>query len=133
MIKGLMMQITNFNNSNMKKIRLKKDADDGIVGIAVIVGLVQLIIGVIFLIPPILGAIFFTLQVFGVNGDTISLRELSTNWTGDSNAMSAAPIYLGLMAIAGTLIVHSAIKNVISAGNSVEGLDAIKDIEITEE
>ena len=117
----------------MKKIRLKKDADDGIVGIAVIVGLVQLVIGIIFLIPPVLGAIFFTLELFGANGSAISLKDLSTNWTGTDNAMSAAPIYLGLMAIAGTLIVHSAIKNAISAGKSVEGLDAIKDIEITEE
>lgn len=117
----------------MKKIRLKKEADDLIFAIAVIPGLVQLVIGIIFLIPPILGAIFFTLQVFGINGNVISLNELSASWTGDNNAMSAAPIYLGLMAIAGTLIVHSAIKNAISAGKSVEGLNAIKDIEITEE
>ncbi len=117
----------------MKKIHLKRDADDGLVDITLTVGLIQLVIGVIFLIPPILGAVFFTLQVFGINGDVISLEELSTNWTGDRNAMSAAPIYLGLMAIAGTLIVHSALRNAISAGKSAEGIDAIKDIEISEE
>ena len=117
----------------MKKIHLKRVDDDDatLVGIALTVGFVQVIIGIIFLIPPILGAIFFTLEIFGVSGDAISLKELSVNWTGDSNAMSAAPIYLGLMAIAGTFIVHSAIKNLISAVPG--GLESITDLEITEE
>ncbi len=117
----------------MKKIHLKKCGERVTDRIAVIISFIELIIGIIFLVPPVLGAIFFTLQVFGINNDVISLRYLSTNWTGDSNAMSAAPIYLGLMAIAGTFIVHSAIKNVISATNSCEGLNGIEDIEITEE
>lgn len=116
----------------MKKIHLKKESDDFILGIAFWIGLVQLVIGIIFLIPPILGAIFFMLNVFGIGG-VVSLKELSANWTGDNNAMSAAPIYLGIMAIAGTFIVHSAIKNVIYAYKSVEGIDGINDIEITEE
>lgn len=117
----------------MKKIHLKKGNDNEVVGIAMIAGLAQLVIGIIFLIPPILGTFFFTLQVFGINGDVISLKELSVNWTGDSNAMSAAPIYLGLMAIAGTMIVHSAIKNFYYAIKVIDGLDGISDIEITEE
>jgi len=116
----------------MKKIHFIKNGEPFIGGLAFISGAIQLIIGIIFLIPPILGAFFFTLNVFGVTG-TVSLRELGTNWTGDNNAMSAAPIYLGLMAIAGTLIIHSAIKNCISAGKYLEGIDAIEDIEITEE
>ena len=126
----------------MKKIHLKKrftekDCEEqdlwGFIGIVCIP---QLIIGIIFLIPPILGAIFFTMAVFGARGNAISLSELSSNWTGDSNAMSAAPIYLGLMAIAGTLIVHSALKNVVSyygSQNKLMGIDSIDDIEITEE
>jgi len=37
------------------------------------------------------------------------------------------------MAIAGTFIVHSAIKIFISSGRSLGGLDSIEDIEIIEE
>ena len=127
----------------MKKIHLEKnltdenyEAAEKIGNLVGSVAIIQLIIGIIFLIPPILGAIFFTLAMFGASGDAISLSELSTNWTGDSNAMSAAPVYLGLMAIAGTLIIHSAIKNLVSYFGSVkkyQGIDAIDDIEITEE
>jgi hypothetical protein len=117
----------------MKKIHLKKRGERETDEIVSFIGFIELIIGIIFLVPPVLGAIFFTLPVFGVNNDVISLRYLSTNWTGDSNAMSAAPIYLGLMAIAGTFIVHSAIKNFISGVNSDGGLNGIEDIEITEE
>ena len=126
-----------------KKIHFEKNLTDEnyevgqhLASLVDLVASVQLIIGIIFLIPPILGAIFFTLAVFGASGDAISLSELSSNWTGDSNAMSAAPIYLGLMAIAGTLIVHSAIKNSVSlygSANKPTGIDTIDDIEITEE
>ena len=88
-----------------------------------------MVIGVIFLIPPTLGAIFFTLQVFGMNGNVIGLKELSVNWTGSDNAMSAAPIYLGLMALSDSFIVHSAVKNLLSAIKCTDGLDGITDIE----
>lgn len=94
------------------------------------VWLAQLLIGFIFLIPPILGAVFFTLQVFGINGDVISLKHLSANWTNDKYSMSVAPIYLGLMAIAGSFISHSAIKNFLSFLRAEDGIDYI---EITEE
>ena len=126
-----------------KKLHLEKNLTEDnyenvevLTGFVYLVAIIQLIVGIIFLIPPILGTIFFTLAVFGASGDAISLSELSSNWTGDSNAMSAAPIYLGLMAIAGTLIVHSAINNLVSHYGSINkpmGIDAIDDIEITEE
>ncbi len=93
----------------MKKIKLiKREINDDAGGLIVLVTLAQLIIGAIFLIPPILGVFFFILAVFDQGGSTISLSDLSNNWTGD--AMSAAPIYLGLMAFAGSFMVHSAIK-----------------------
>ena len=118
----------------MKKIYLKKRNGDNkhdlYMFIVVVIGLVQLLFGVIFLIPPFLGAIFFTLDVFDIGGRISSLHYLSANWTGDSNAMSAAPIYLGLMAIAGALIIHSAIKNIIETGKSVGGINAIREIEM---
>lgn len=117
----------------MKKIHLIKTDNDGIVPVTLLIGLIQLVIGVIFLIPPTFGAIFFTLQMFGMNGNVIGLKELSVNWTGSDNAMSAAPIYLGLMALAGSFIVHSAVKNLLSSLKHINGLDGITDIEITEE
>lgn len=120
----------------MKKIYLIKHSGGNnhemYMFVAIVIGLVQLFFGVIFLIPPFLGVIFFTLDVFNIGGKISSLHYLSTNWTGDSNAMSAAPIYLGLMAIAGTLIIHSAIKNIIDTGKSVGGINAIREIDMEE-
>lgn len=95
----------------MKNTKVLMRPDDERVIITLFVGLVQIVIGIIFLIPPILGAIFFICEVYGMDGNIISLNRLSGNWTGDSGAMSAAPIYLGLMALAGSFIVHSAVKN----------------------
>ena len=91
----------------------RRDAAEFPLVVALMIGVVQLLIGLIFLIPPILGAIFFICEVYGMDGNIISLNRLSGNWTGDSGAMSAAPIYLGLMALAGSFIIHSAVKNFI--------------------
>jgi hypothetical protein len=85
-------------------------------------------VGALFLIPPTLGVILFTLNVLGLDGYIDSLDYLSVNWTGGDGAMSAAPIYLGLMAIAGTLMIHSACKNIISITDGSIG--QIKSIEI---
>ena len=94
--------------------------------------LVKLIIGLIFLIPPILGAIFFICEVYGMDGNIISLNRLSGNWTGDNGAMSAAPIYLGLMALAGSYLTHSGINTFIYLANASEGINTISGIEIEE-
>lgn len=119
----------------MKKIYLRKEQifDNEPFGILIIIYLVQLLFGVIFLIPPFLGTIFFTLDVFDIGGRISSLHYLSTNWTGDSNSMSAAPIYLGLMAIAGALIIHSAIKNFIETAKSDVDINTIREIDIEED
>jgi hypothetical protein len=120
----------------MKKIHITKQKSDvyGEVGFVAILGFILLIIGIIFLIPPILGVLFFMLSVFGEDGYIASLSYLSGSWTcSNEGGMSAAPIYLGLMAIAGSLIVHSAIKNFVSVLKNIRGIDSISDIEITEE
>lgn len=93
---------------------------------------VQLLIGFVLLIPPILGVVLFTLAVFGVNDDIVQMKELSANWTGDSNAMSSAPIYLGLMAIAGSFMVYSGFRNFVHSMFIDEGLGSIEDMEIKE-
>ena len=117
----------------MKKIIIKKaywDYDFGM-KIAFLL-LVKLIIGLIFLIPPILGAIFFICEVYGMGGNIISLNRLSGNWTGDNGAMSAAPIYLGLMALAGSYLTHSAINTFIYMVNAGDDINRISGIEIEE-
>ncbi len=115
----------------MKNIHLKKENNE-LAGLSLLIGLIQVCIGIIFLIPPILGAIFFTLNLFGMNGDIVCLYKLSYCWTGGESATPAAPIYLGLMALAGSFLLHSAVKNFIYAEYVDEGINSISDIEIEE-
>lgn len=61
-------------------------------------------IGLLLLIPPILGVFAFVLQLFGA--DTFyRLQDLSSKWTGDDGVL----IYLGLMAIAGVYLIKDSI------------------------
>lgn len=55
-------------------------------------------IALFLLIPPILGVISFVLCLFDCEWHFAKMRDLSSEWTG------SAPIYLGLMAIAGVLL-----------------------------
>lgn len=73
-------------------------------------------IGLFFLIPPSLGVIFFTINLF-INdpGNIPLLGNLGSNWTGSyyytdgggAGFSSTAPIYLGLMAIAGAILLKN--------------------------
>lgn len=70
----------------------------------------ECIIGLFFLLPPVLGVFAFILQLFDADTDFSMLRDLSSNWTNDYSSeggggMSAAPVYLGLMAIAGVYLI----------------------------
>lgn len=67
-------------------------------------------IGIIFLIPPILGVIAFTLQLFDADLDFSEMYRLSSNWTAKDTGMSAAPLYLGLMALAGGYLIKDSLK-----------------------
>ena len=86
---------------------------------------IECIIGFILLLPPILGAFAFILNLFTEDLCSFaSLSNLSGNWTGNierissyntkgygvAGAMSAAPIFLGLMAIAGVYLVKDSFK-----------------------
>lgn len=72
--------------------------------------------GIILLIPPIIGVILFLLNLVSNDpGNIPELRNLSNNWTGDYDSdgggyTSSAPIYLGLMAIAGALLLKGTDK-----------------------
>lgn len=74
----------------------------------------ECIIGLFLLLPPVLGVIAFVLQVFGADTNFSKLRELSSDWTmgysDGGGAMSAAPIYLGLMAIAGVYLIKDSLQ-----------------------
>lgn len=84
-------------------------------------------IGLFFLIPPILGVIAFVLNLLGSKGDFAKLWNLSSNWTCDfdnGGGMSAAPIYLGLMALTGAYLVKDGLKYCfIKVGKSEATLD----------
>ena len=76
---------------------------------------IKCILGILFLIPPILGVIAFVLCLFDCDWDFAEMSNLSDEWTCDFSSdggggMSAAPIYLGLMALAGVWLVKDSIE-----------------------
>ena len=74
---------------------------------------IQCIIGLFFLIPPILGVLAFVFCLFGDDSDFSRLYSLSSDWTArveNGGGMSAAPIYLGLMAMTGAYLIKDSLK-----------------------
>lgn len=72
-------------------------------------------IGIFFLIPPILGALAFVLQLFNADTDFSMMNDLSSSWTTEygydgGGGMSAAPVYLGLMALAGVWLIKDSLQ-----------------------
>ncbi|MCF2502779.1 hypothetical protein L0663_05275 [Dyadobacter sp. CY107] len=85
------------------------------------------IIALILLFPPVLSVFLFTIELFiNPSGGIFSLGNLGSHWTGDyfsteqldddllgstvrgsGGYTSAAPIYLGLMAIAGAMLLKN--------------------------
>ena len=78
------------------------------------------IFGIILLIPGIISVLLFLLNLVSNDmGNIVEMRNLSSDWTGtyghaDNSGgggyTSAAPIYLGLMAIAGALLIKGTDK-----------------------
>ena len=103
---------------------------------------VECIIGLILLIPPILGVIAFTISIFANNyaGDFASMHYLSSKWSafvmvpesqsleslesfdltngvnGSAAATSALPIYLGLMAMVGAYLIKNNAQSFFTKG-----------------
>lgn len=76
---------------------------------------IQKTIGLILLFPPVLSVLLFTINLLvKESGDIVKMYNLSANWSGDITAgggnTSATPIYFGLMAIAGALLIKDADK-----------------------
>ena len=88
---------------------------------------IECIIGIIFLIPPILGVLSFILCIFGGDGSFARMSELAGQWDwhtetayGDHGAgagcsSSPSPIYLGLMAIAGAYLIKDGFRYFFSS------------------
>ena len=81
-------------------------------------------LGVLFLIPPIVGVVFFVLNILGADVNFYSILEswycindyennLSTSTSLVYSPTLAIPIYLGLMAIVGAYLV----KGNLNKGN----------------
>lgn len=72
------------------------------------------VFGIILLIPPILSVgLFFINLIMDNPGDIPELRNLSSKWTGsfdNGGYASTAPIYFGLMAIAGAILLKGTDK-----------------------
>ena len=92
------------------------------------------ILGIFFLIPPVFGVLAFALQLLGVDGDFIEMSNLSGRWTtcygyrdGGGGGMSAAPIYLALMAFAGIWLIKDNLRYLLKkdkkANNSKNNVD----------
>lgn len=78
---------------------------------------IECCIGFFFLIPPILSVLAFILCLFGNEGGFARMSNLSSDWTtnygydrGGGGGMSAAPIYLALMALVGAYLIKDSIK-----------------------
>ena len=79
---------------------------------------IECVIGLFLLLPPILGVIAFVLQIFEADTDFSMMRELSSAWTAkydQGGGMSAAPIYLGLMALAGVYLIKNSFYSLFTA------------------
>lgn len=80
----------------------------------------EFFLGLFFLIPPILSVFFFLLSLCDTSGSFVNMTDLSGEWTwhngsGDNSgaSMSPAPLYLGLMAIAGVLLVKNSLRYLV--------------------
>ena len=72
---------------------------------------IECIVGIIFLIPPILGVLSFLICLFGGDGSFAGMRELWGEWSWhDDGSSSTAPIYLGLMALAGAYMIKDSLR-----------------------
>lgn len=68
----------------------------------------ELILGILFLIPPILGVFAFILCLLGGDNNFCSLHFLErySLWgEHGEHGFSTAPVYLGLMALAGAYLI----------------------------
>lgn len=75
---------------------------------------VECCIGFFFFIPAVLGALAFIFAMLGFDTDFAKLKTLSYRWMADygenGGGMSAAPIYMGIMASVGAYLIKDNLK-----------------------
>nr|WP_315159385.1 hypothetical protein [uncultured Flavobacterium sp.] len=77
---------------------------------------IQKTIGLILLFPPVLSVLLFSINLLlKESGTIVRMYNLSGEWSGNmaensGGYMSATPIYFGLMAIAGALLIKDSDK-----------------------
>lgn len=93
---------------------------------------IECLIGLFILIPPLLSVVAFTISIFsnGYAGEFATMKCLSSEWTafirvpieegpsidqtngikGSAAAMSAAPFYLGIMALVGAYLIKDSFR-----------------------
>ena len=74
---------------------------------------IECIIGLFFLIPPIIGVVAFILSLIDPYMDFANLDFLSAEWTAivdTGGGMSAAPIYLAIMAFVGAYLIKDKLR-----------------------
>ena len=95
---------------------------------------IECIIGLFLLVPPVLSVIAFTNCIFSTTyaGDFATMKYLGESWTsefympsrnfrdnvlmGPAGAMSATPIYLGIMALVGAYLIKGGILSFFTKG-----------------
>ena len=75
----------------------------------------ELWLGIFFIIPAILGVASFILSLFDADCDFSDMSDLRGVWADGEYVSSPAPIFIGLMAIAGVILIkdylnHSSYK-----------------------
>jgi hypothetical protein len=79
----------------------------------------ELLLGIFLLIPPIISVVSYILRLLGKNLPILRLHLTSgadnfnvqgIYWSMGDNASSSLPIYFGLMAIAGAILISNSIK-----------------------
>lgn len=73
-------------------------------------------LGLVFLIPPILGVVTFVMYFLGLDSNFYGKPYKA--WSRGSGGMSAVPIYLGIMAIVGAYLVKNNARYVFTNRNT---------------
>ncbi len=84
---------------------------------------IECIIGIFFLIPPVLGVVELVLQLFD-----LQVLYLASHWTArfssdGGGGMSALPIYMALMAFVGAYLIKDKLRYFVNDKNNQPNTD----------
>lgn len=70
----------------------------------------EFILGIFLLIPPILGVFSFIFSLCDADTVFSDMRRLDGVWEYHDNTLSPAPIFLGLLAVAGAYLIKNSFR-----------------------